>query len=224
MSFVSYPTAATVENLIRSAGYWPTDSTKQELARIQAQIGVEAARDEFERLTGWTPFLAVAEATERVFDGPDHSGYLDFQGAAVAVSSVAISGVVQTLGTQYQLQPQNALSRGEPILGLQLGCGTGYRYSFAYHGSIAVVARWGRLAEIPGDVYQAILQKAALVVLTQVENLQSVASISEDGFSKAYDVVGIVTQKDLAAGGIGGGGIWGSNFEKIAARWKRVVS
>ena len=217
MSFVAYPTPATVETLIRSAGYWPTDPTKEALAQIQTQIGLEAARDEFERLTGWNPFVAGPVATERRFEATDHSGYLDFQGAAVEVTSVAVAGVVQSPG-QFSLQPINALSRGEPILGLQMGT------RGAATGSIAVVARWGRVAEIPGDVYQAILQKAALVVLTQVENLQSIASISEDGFSKAYDTVGIVTQKDLAAGGMGGGGIWGANFEKIAARWKRVVS
>ncbi|MBW3637061.1 MAG: hypothetical protein KY445_11470 [Armatimonadetes bacterium] len=230
MGFTTYPDAAAVEALIRSAGYWPTDPTKQELARIQAEIGAAAARDEWERVTGWEPFLAGAAATARTFNATDHTGFLDFEGGALSVQSVAINGQPALGVTRYQPQPQNAVSRGQAFLGIQMArynsalLNTNFTFNGnAEFGRIEVVARWGRVAEVPGDVYQAILQKAALVVLTQIENLQSVASISQDGFSKAYDIVGIVTQKDLAAGGMGGGGIWGSSFDKIAQRWVRVV-
>lgn len=215
MPFTNYPSAQEVEALIRSAGYWPLDTTKHALAQIQAQIGVEAARDEFERLTGWNPFMASDTPTQRLFDSTDQNGYLDFQGAAVAVTSLSIAGQPQNLGTHFHLQPQNAASRGEAILGLQLGSRS--HSALSTPGTIAVTARWGRVDAIPGDVYQAISQKAALIVLTQIENLQSVASISEDGFSKAYDIVGIVTQKDLVTG------VWSKDFDRIAARWKRVI-
>jgi len=223
MPLLSYPTATDVEALLKSAGYWPTDSGKQDFARLQAEIGAVAAVDEWARLTGWNPFLADNLATERVFDGVDSRGFLDFDGAAVSVTSLSINGTVQTLNEQYQLHPQNAASRKEAIRGLQLGSRGGYSNFYGAAGRIVVTARWGRVDAIPGDAWQAMQQKAALITLTQIENLQSVASISEDGFTKAYDVVGIVTQKDLAAGGMGGGGIWGSNFEKIAIRWQRVV-
>ena len=231
MGFISYPDAAAVQSLIRSAGYWPSDTTKQELASIQAEIGAAAARDEWERVSGWEPFLAGAASTSRTFNATDHTGYLDFEGAALSVASVAIAGQPALGATRYQMQPENAVSRGQAFLGVQMGrynselVNTNLTFNgTGEFGRIEVVARWGRVAEIPGDVYQAILQKAALVVLTQIENLQSIASLSQDGFSKSFDVVGIVTQKDLAAGGMGGGGIWGSSFKAISARWKRVTT
>lgn len=230
MGFTSYPDAAAVEALVRSAGYWPSHPTKQELARVQAEIGAAAARDEWERVTGWEPFLAGAQPSARTFNATDHSGFLDFEGGALAVSSVSIGGQSALGVTRYQPQPENAVSRGQAFTGIQMGCNnsTLIKPNFTFNGDaefgrIEVVARWGRVEEIPGDVYQAILQKAALIVLTQIENLQSVASISMDGFSKAYDIVGIPTGKDLVAGGVGGGGIWGSGFKAISARWKRVV-
>ena len=59
-------------------------------------------------------------------------------------------------------------------------------------------------------------QRAALAALTQLENLQNLASISQDGFAKSYDVVGALQQRDRAK-------FWGKDFEKIAGRYQRVV-
>lgn len=227
MPFVAYPTPADVEALIRSAGYWPTSSAKQSLALIQAQIGAEAAKDEFEHLTGWTPFLADEAATEREFDTVDTRGYIDFEGGALEIESVTINGTPLVFRTGYRPQPVNAISRKEAFTGIEVGSRFGGYSSYAYGSSglnpFIVSARWGRVDEIPGDVWQAIQQRAALIVLTQIDNLQNIASLSQDGFSKAYDVVGTITQKDLAAGGIGGEGVWGKNFALIAQRWTRVV-
>ncbi len=226
MSHLTYPTAGDIESLMRSTGYWPTDASKQALAIIQAQVAEDAAVDNWEHFTGWTPFLAQTEATTRVFDAIDHSGLLNLEAGAVEIVSVSVNGVLQTPNQNYYLSPRNAIAQKKAITALDFGergIGSYLLYPHYSRGGIEVTAKWGRVSEIPGDVWQAIQQLAALVVLTQVENLQSVASISQDGFTKAYDVVGIVTQKDLAAGGAGGGGIWGRNFLEIAKRWKRVV-
>jgi hypothetical protein len=200
-----------VEALLKSSGYWPTDAGKQDFARLQAQAGAQAAADEWKRTTGWNPFLIQSTApSERSFWSVDSRGFLDFAGGAVSVESVWLGG---NLIGGYRFEPENATSRGMAITGIQLGV----RYGVSFAQPVVVNAVWGRVSQIPGDVWQAIQQKAALIALTQVENLQSIASISEDGFSKAYDVVGIVTQKDLV-------GIWGKDFDKIAGRWMRVVS
>lgn len=223
MPFDAYPTGADVEVLLRSASYWPTDATKQALAMLQADIGAAAASEEWERLTGWAPFLADAVATERTFyQGIDLRGRLDFKGGAAQIESVNRNGQALSIGTQYRLFPENADSRGEAVTALEFGA-YGYGNGLAFSGfsgaysPLTITARWGRVKEVPGDVWQAIQQKAALIALTQIENLQSIASISQDGFTKSYDIVGIVTQKDLV-------GIWGKDFEKIASRWMRVVS
>lgn len=225
MGFTTYPTPADVEALMKSASYWPTGSgaaaqNQVELAKIQCVIAAAAAQDEWEKFTGWKPFLAGDSYTTRYYSDVDTGGYLDFKAGAIDVQSFSISGQVQNFNTNYWLSPQNAIAEGEAILGIQLRYGL---FGYGLPNRFAVTARWGRVTEVPGDVWQAVQQKAASIVLTQIPNLQSVASISQDGFSKAYDIVGIVTQKDLAAGGVGGAGIWGRSFETIAKRWKRVV-
>lgn len=219
MPFDAYPTGADVEALLRSASYWPTDALKQDFARLQADIGAAAASEEWERLTGWAPFLAGDIATERTYyDGVDSRGRLDFMGGAVNIESVAREGQNAMPVSAYRAYPENAVSRGQAVTALDFGR-HGY-YSSGWgsgaYGEIIVLARWGCVDKMPADAWQAIQQKAALIALTQIENLQSIASISFDGFSKSYDVVGIVTQKDLV-------GIWGKDFEKLASRWTRVV-
>lgn len=227
MSHSAYPTAADIEAMMRSTGYWPTDETKQTLAGIQCQIAADAAKDNWEHYTGWYPFLADTTATERVFDRIDHTGLLDLEGGAIEVVSAAFNGTTQNLGENYTLFPRNAIAKKQAITALDFGNYRGNHSTLTSgysRNSIVVNAKWGRVTEVPGDVWQALQQLAALIVLTQIENLQSIASISQDGFEKAYDVVGIVTQKDLAAGGAGGEGLWGRNFLETAKRWKRVIS
>jgi hypothetical protein len=209
MPFLSYPTAADVEALLKSSSYWPVDSNKQDFARLQADIGARAAAEEWERLTGWSPFLLASnEASPREFWGAGER--IDFQGGALSIESVSVGGA-PIAPERTRIEPENAVARHTAITAIRL---LSPRSSGA---PVVVTARWGRVESVPGDVWQAIQQKAALIALTQIENLQSIASISEDGFSKAYDIVGIVTQKDLV-------GIWGKDFEKIATRWQRVVS
>lgn len=208
MPFLSYPTAADVEALLKSSSYWPVDANKQDFARLQADIGARAAADEWERLTGWSPFVADGEATTREFWNTGQR--IDFGGGALRIESVSVGETVLEV-QRYRLDPENAAVRGTALTGIRL------LSPRSGSGPVSVTARWGRVEHVPGDVWQAIQQKAALIALTQIENLQSIASISEDGFSKSYDIVGIVTQKDLV-------GIWGKDFEKIATRWQRVVS
>jgi hypothetical protein len=228
MSFTTYPTPADVEALMKSSTYWPSGTSAEainqiELARIQCVIAAAAARDEWEKFTGWKPFLAGAEYTTRYFSEIDHTGYIDFKTGAVDVQSFSISGNVQTLNSNYFLMPENAIDEGEAVTGIQVGYASAGRFVSGMPRRFAVTARWGRVTYVPGDVWQAVQQKAASIVLTQIPNLQSVESVSMDGFEKSYDVVGIVTQKDLAVGGAGGAGIWGRSFSAISSRWKRVV-
>ena len=216
--FEAYPTGADVEAMLKSSSYWPTDATKQDFARLQCDIGAAASSSEWENTVGWAPFLAKNTATVRTFRHVDSRGLVDFKGGAIAIESVGRGAQILTENANYYTEPENAISRGEAITGLEMAGGP-FRGSFGssnYATPLVVTARWGRVELVPGDVWQAICQGAALIALTQIENLQSIASISFDGFSKSYDVVGIVTQKDLV-------GIWGKNFPNTVKQWTRVI-
>lgn len=213
--YTSYPTAADVENWLRSSTFWPVDENQITRAQTQAEIAASAAAEEWETLVGWRPFLAGAESTLRTFDATDSTGWLDFEGGAVSVEAVAIATTVLQVEEQYWLTPSNAGSQSRPFTGIQ--------FSPAYQtlgwrrpGGISVTARWGYGAEVPADVFQACLQRAAINTLRAIPNEQGLASISQDGFSKALDVVGVLTQKDIAQGG-------DKDFTVLAARYARMV-
>lgn len=218
--YTAWPTALDVEIKLKSAAYWPTDATKILLAQEQATVAVNAAKDAFEHFTGWRPFLADASATTWYFDSSEINGDLSFDGGFVTVTGVTIGGTLQTLNTNYTLEPRNAPNLGQPYTRLNLrtggyGWGTGAYYGTAPN-SIAVTGRRGYCTTIPGDAWQAVQEYASVILLASIENLQSIASISQDGFSKAFDVVGILTQKDIADR-------WGKNFYVTAGQYRRVI-
>jgi hypothetical protein len=132
------------------------------------------------------------------------------------VSAVVVNGTTLTANTQYWLQPRNSTAQGVGYTKIQLRTHWAF-IGFHQPGMISVTGVWGRVDEVPGDVWAACLQMAGLITLTQVENGQNIASISQDGFSKALDVVGTIQQKDLAS-------IWGKNFPSVIAAHQRVIS
>lgn len=212
----TWPTWEDVRNKLMSASFWPTDTNKQALAQEQAEIAVASVVAEFERRTGWMPFLADAVAGTWYFDNTDAYGELAFDGGFVTISSLTINGTLQTLNTNYTTEPRNAVNLGQPITRINMvhgGFRTGYPTT---PNNIVVVGRRGYTTTLPADVWQAVQEMAALVALTSVENLQSIASISMDGFSKAFDVVGVITQKDLLTS-------WGKKFDVKVQQYMRVV-
>lgn len=226
-TYAAYPDAAEVENIMRSTRLWPTDPNQIARARRQAEMGANAGVGHWERVTGSAPFLAVDDvATPREYEGSDINGFLDFEGGALRIESVSIGERVLT-ANQFRSWPLNAVSRGGAILGLRMNT---YAGSFGGFGAdwylggngygmrplITVNAVWGRVNAIPGDVFQAIAQYGARIALSQIENTQSIASISQDGFNKALDIVGILSQKDLAD-------VWGKDFKEIIAPWRRMI-
>lgn len=216
-SFDEYPTWQDVELKLKSIAVWPTDATKQLLAREQAAIGAGAVVDEFERRTGWKPYLADSEDSTWSFDRLDPYGELDLEGGFVSITSVTINGTLQTLNTNYTTEPRNATGLGVPITRLHWPYG-GYRHVYpTTPNGIVVVGKRGAVTTLARqrDVWQALQEAAALIALTSVENFQSIASLSMDGFSKAYDVVGIITSKDLLT-------TWSKGFDKKCAQCSRI--
>jgi hypothetical protein len=211
-----YPTATDVEVKLKSASFWPTDEVKQALARHQTEIGAAAAAAEWERMTGWNTFLAPPASSPhktRPYNGSDFDGVLNLRGAAQEISAVTFDGRALVAERDYWLlasADENNLAFEPPYTAIKLL----YPMTSGAIGRLRVTARWGLFDVIPADVWQKIQEAATLVALTSIENLQSIASIGLDGFNKAFDVVGIITQKDLLT-------TWGKEFHKAAALYKR---
>lgn len=220
IDYTAYPDAVDVSLLLKSAKYWPSDSdtTGQALALNQAEIAVNGAVAEFERRTGWRPFLAGDTATTRYFTATDHYGLLDLSGSIMTVSGITVADTALVLNTGYYIDRYND---DEPLTNIQFSQPYGIGSNMFGAGvsrprQIAVTGIWGRVTLVPADVWQVVQQYAAGQTLMVIENLQSVASLSMDGLSKALDIVGINTQKDAV-------GLWPKNWDKIIYNWQRVV-
>ena len=225
----AWPNSSDVEVLLKSAAYWPDgtpDSAKVLYAQEEAAIGIAAAIDEFEHRTGWSPFWSPANTSStrslvveaRRFAS---SGVVGLNAGLLRLDSVAINGVAVPLNnTAFRAHPSDAIERGKPLTRLQFLSLWAARFSWSSRPvEIAVTGRWGYCTEIPHDVWGNVLQYGAVIALSQLENQQSIGSISQDGFSKSFDIVGILQPRDLA----GPQGIWGKNFEKCCEHYKRVA-
>lgn len=216
-----YPTAQHLEIALKSNSIWPEDATKQQFARFQADIAARGAADQWEKATGWTPFVAEGVST-RDFDVPDFDGTVDLRGGALSIESVTLRGRALILGRDFIPLPRSATARGEAFTSLQFRSTSGWHGDWAFGGVgdgapvVQITALWGRVLECPGDVFLTLQKRAIATMMDLLENEQSVASISQDGFTKALDIVGTRTQKDIAETG-------DKDFAKIAEAWKRVA-
>lgn len=226
MATVDYstpPNAKTVEAFLKGATFWPTDPNKQRLAEFNAQLVVDAALNEWENLTGYTPFLASTVASTRTFyiDSKRFSeaGVIPIDGGLARFDSATFTGAYGVPGGRFIPKPDNAVVKKQPITWLHYPMfrHRGYATSRDFPLEISVTGLWGYATSFPPAAYNAINQRAAVNLLRQIENQQSLASISQDSFSKEYDIVGILTQKDVANGG-------DKDFIVIAERFQRKIT
>lgn len=215
--YTAYPTADDVELLMRSARYWPADSDTVgvALAREQASIAAASVVSEFEERVGWYPFLADAGTHSRTFDGTDQYGVLELDAGMIGnPESVTVSGQPLTVNVHYYMGPQSAGARGK--------CFTHIRFMQSLYtypglpGRISVTGKWGFCSVLPAFVWKNIQEYAGVKTLMSIENLQSIGTISQDGFSLTKDVVGIIDQKTVLA-------TWGKDFNKNFQPYIRVV-
>ena len=232
--YTQYPQGPDVAVLLKSAGLWPEgdeSAPKVQMAYEQAAIGARAAWQEWETRTGWTPFLAAPDALSNpastsvqtrtfMLDPRTYAsaGVVSLGGGLLRLDGVRLNEQ-PLLASRIVLTPSDARPRNVPYTTLR---DTWAPYYGGWGGwvpwqpvRVEVTGVWGYCTEVPGDVWEQLNQRAALFTLTQIENLQSIASVSQDGFSKAYDVVGIISQKDLSQ-------IWSKDFDRFVERYKRV--
>lgn len=216
--YSTYPGVADIRLLLKSNGAWPADSetTAIALANEQAEIAVRGAISEFEEKVGWYPFLAGGSATARTFDGTSQNGVLELDGGIISSPApvVTVSGTTYTANTQYWLGPRNAESRGKPYTHIQFA---GSFYSWpGLPGFISVTAKWGFCTTVPVFVWKNIQEYAGVKTLMAIRNESNIGSLSQDGFSKSYDVVGVIDPKTILA-------TWGKDFAKNFMPYIRVV-
>lgn len=151
MPQAAYPTTADVQTFIEAMGL---------TAPSNLDTIVDGVVSEFERKTGYQPFLADAAATTWTFDPPyQMRGFrLNLEGAFFTVTAVEVNDTALTITDDYTLLPLNA-ARFVPVRGWDELMFKSHPGTLA--GSIEVTGRRGLYAALPDDVYQAIFNKAA---------------------------------------------------------------
>lgn len=213
--YTRYPNGVDVIANIIGGGYYPSDVQQAAVADSRAELAAQAVAAEFERRVGWEPFLAGATATERVFVATNGGGLLDIDGGLISTPTLTVGGTAYD-STRFQTVPLNALSKGRAITGLQFYSGLYSASSYSFVPQIKVTGRWGRVATVPADVWNACLRLAMVQVMTAGNQDQDIISWGEDGFSEGLDQAGVIDPKTAALA-------LPKEFEKAVERWVRVI-
>ncbi len=153
----AYPTEEELGTFLVAAGLASTAPDTGVLGPY-----IQQAVDQFERSTGWVPFLEEASAHDYYFDAPEWGASLDLLSGFTTITAVVTgyspesSGNTLTLNEDYYLVAYNAALDGSPFTKIDFRSTppSGMR-------SIVVTGKKGFASSIPADVYQAVLQRAA---------------------------------------------------------------
>jgi hypothetical protein len=173
MPHTTYPVAADLDSLLTAAG---VDTSTLDLATAIAS-GISA----FEHTTGRLPMLAGADVNDRsaaladrsrTFDPPSGADrVLDLGADLASLTTLTINGTAQTLGTDFWLEPANALPQGRAYRFIHFSLS---RWCFSsalplpqWKNSIAITGRWGFNTAIPDDAWLAMVELAALTLYEQ---------------------------------------------------------
>lgn len=194
-----------------------------------------AAVAEWERVTRWTPFLAVAGT--RVFDppGPEKSrgsnsyvgwgyvrngggtlltlgcGLVSVSALAVDINEYAPAGTALTQNADFWLEPTTAQNDGKPF--------TLVRFRSAVYGqpqSISITGSFGYGSTVPDDVWTAILHYAGFLASPSIamQISSGMVKVQEADESRQWDPRVFSAQADM----------WQTNFLRVAnsAKYKRI--
>lgn len=197
MSHDTYPTATDLSVRLVATGIFSNPPTVlQQMLDMESAAG--AAATEWERMTGYEPFLAtatVAPAADPTYHfTPDLSCTLDLEGGFVSISAVSVNGIATTLNTEYRTMPQNAALKGKPITYLQFT--PYYRLPFpalpGQVGSVAVSGVRGYSLTVPDDAWEAIMSIACGRMIPGVSHLFSggLVKIKQADVEKTFAATG----------------------------------
>jgi hypothetical protein len=216
----AWPTAAELTALFTGLGLAVPDG-------VDLEIHANAAVAEWDRRTGYQPFLSGASATRR-FDPPNSGrvpGFwtyrggrkiLDLRAGVTAVTQVSAyvsaddSGTELTVDEDYWLLPLNAAERSSPYTQIEFRSP-----KFGQAASIEVTGTWGFADTVPDDAYLAVLNYAAANVLSVIREalMAGVVEWKEGDISERSSI------ENIAKLGEG----WRAEFDKAVRRYRRVV-
>jgi hypothetical protein len=219
--FPTAPTPAEIEVTMKSSGYWtsaPEGSPAVLFGRRQTEIAAEAALSFWEHATGFTPWLATEPETMRPLtidaDTFYDTGVVQLEGGIVRLDSVSMNGDAVNLN-DVLTEPSSALGKKRPFEWLHF---PRHHYWNQRRSNLPVnfevTALWGFSTTMPGVVYQTLLEYASVKTLSQIENKQSIASLSQDGLTKGWDIVGIIQPSKLLD-------VWGKEIKVLAKGYER---
>ncbi len=179
----AYPTGADLSAYLVSIGLLST----AQAASLDLDARMNAAVAQWERRTGFIPFLAGA-ATTRYFDPPGPNrrtgrigltrggeARLDLMGGLVGEPSSVITGYsIHSTGStltaqdQYCLLPRDNPARSLPYLEIEF-----ISSQWGGPGSIAILGQWGYSTTVPDDVWQALLEYGAWLAVPDVTGLRT---------------------------------------------------
>jgi len=176
---MAYPGGLDLSIYLVSTGLLPasSQSLSQQLMDMDGVMGAVSA--EFERATGYLPFLSDGTSATRVFDGPEGS-ILQLRAGLISLSNLTINTTVYTENTQFVLQPTDGAARNLPYTYVDFGSGwggsgygvgdfgfgAGNQIGLGYVGggrrAISITGVWGYASTLPLDVKDALLARACV--------------------------------------------------------------
>jgi hypothetical protein len=169
-----YPQESDLRLRIRSLGVLDPDTQEAALDGMALAAKASAASAEWEKRSGWNPFLAAAADTTRYYDPPGPNGQsagggsgwtrgggrrLVLDAGLVSLTSILTgytttdAGTALTVNEDFWLMPEQAASEGAPYEWIEF-----VARQFGPPRSVVVTGKCGFCLELPADVFEAVLQ------------------------------------------------------------------
>jgi len=165
----AYPTSVELAEFLYDAQViksFPVDYTLYDNS-------IKSAIDAWEKETRWNPFIAeVEDSTTDFYDFDDNM--LDFKGGYISITSVAIDDVPATEFNDYRSFPAQLSPKRYLLL-----------YSLPSR-KVTVVGKRGFQADVPDDVYRAIISYGASLAWTQLKANGILQSVKQGDVSYTF--------------------------------------
>ena len=162
----AYPTALELQTELENCGLFSS------AWNLDTASAVESARETWESDVDWHPYLADEGESDRRYTLRGESILFLSAGLVGAPSLITVDGNELTLG-------QSVFTR--PLLGMP-DVSTSLKFGarmFSRTDGAIIVGRWGRVIQLPETVWQAVLQRAALQLGTQIRSRKTLELVSE---------------------------------------------
>jgi hypothetical protein len=156
-----WPTSTDLGDFLTAAGY--------DYGSADLDLAIGAAVYEFERRTGWKPFIRDAADYTAYYDPPYVGSFgcilslkyplLTLTSLSYGLEEDGTGGTAMTQGTDFVMEPYDGGTDEKPWTGVRF-----LTYPYGLSRSIKVIGKRGYSESCPYDVYQAILRKAAGMV------------------------------------------------------------